>query len=226
MFNIRLKDIFLIPNLFSLLRILLVIPFTIFLLKPDMTSKIISISIAGFIILTDFLDGLLARKLNQVSELGKILDPLADKIAFISIAVVYVIFKSLPIWIMIYIVVRDVVIFLIGSLISKKEGKVIQSNIWGKISTTILALAFVSLIIFEVNGIPTATLLFIGLLMFTFATIVYFIYFLIPTDEKTKKKITIIVGIVYWVGALVLIYLAVFGYIIMPDPFFAITFYS
>ncbi len=227
MFGIRLKDLILIPNIISILRFLLVIPFGILLVGTDTNSKIITLIISGVIILTDFLDGFLARKLNQKSELGKVLDPLADKVVFISVAVLFVIFKSLPLWIMIYIIARDLAVFLVGMVLSKKEGQVLQSNIWGKISTTLLALAFLSVIIFGINSIPTASLFLLGLLMFTFATIGYIIHFIIPVgDTKKKKTIMIIAFIIFWTLALVYIGLGVFGYIIMPDPFFAITYYS
>lgn len=83
---------------------------------------------------TDLLDGWLARKLNEVSELGKIIDPLADKIYVAVITIVLVVQERLPPWFVTIIVVRDIVIMLAGIYLSQRIGFVMPSNTAGKIA--------------------------------------------------------------------------------------------
>ena len=75
-----------IPNALSFLRILLVPVFAVLFMKGDYLWAFITLAFSGF---TDFLDGKIARKFNQISNMGKILDPLADKLSQITIAVVF-----------------------------------------------------------------------------------------------------------------------------------------
>ncbi|HMV45371.1 MAG TPA: CDP-alcohol phosphatidyltransferase family protein [Leptospiraceae bacterium] len=76
-----MKEIFLLPNLLTLSRILLILPSIYFIEKVDL---ILSVVFIGFLLITDFLDGFLARKLNQTSSLGAVLDPIADKLVVIA----------------------------------------------------------------------------------------------------------------------------------------------
>ena len=91
-FNSNMKDLFkgclTIPNLLSVIRILLIPVFAVLFLQEH---YIIAIAIIIFAELTDLFDGMIARKFNQVSALGKILDPIADKLSQISIVVVLII---------------------------------------------------------------------------------------------------------------------------------------
>ncbi|MCB0751174.1 MAG: CDP-alcohol phosphatidyltransferase family protein, partial [Ignavibacteriae bacterium] len=81
---------------------------------------------------TDILDGYLARKLNQVSELGKIIDPLADKILVILVVIYLYYFDLIPAIYFWIIVLRDLIIFTGGIFVSKKIGFVLPSNYLGK----------------------------------------------------------------------------------------------
>ena len=84
-----MKDLFkgclTIPNLLSVVRILLIPFFVYYYLNGDRVTAIILLAASGF---TDFLDGKIARKFNQISAMGKLLDPLADKLSQLSIAIV------------------------------------------------------------------------------------------------------------------------------------------
>lgn len=71
-----------VPNVLTCLRIILIVPFLIFFLHKDYTAAFIILAVSG---VTDFLDGFTARLLNQVSDLGKCLDPLADKLTLFAV---------------------------------------------------------------------------------------------------------------------------------------------
>lgn len=76
-----MNQILLIPNLLTIARIIFIIPSLYFLEKPDLLLAIVFVS---FVLITDFLDGYLARKLNQTSSLGALLDPIADKLVVVA----------------------------------------------------------------------------------------------------------------------------------------------
>jgi CDP-diacylglycerol--glycerol-3-phosphate 3-phosphatidyltransferase len=102
--------------------------------------------------ISDLLDGYFARKLNQVSELGKILDPLADKIFIISIGIILLIQNIIPLWFVIVIIVRDIIIFSGGTYLKYSKKIVPVSNWIGKISVFIIGCTLVfSVIIAGIN---------------------------------------------------------------------------
>lgn len=85
-----------------------------------------------FAIATDFLDGLFARLLNQVSDLGKIIDPLADKLFVILLGIELIFLRGFPIWIAVIIVLKDVAIIAGSIFVIGKKNVIMQSNIIGK----------------------------------------------------------------------------------------------
>jgi CDP-diacylglycerol--glycerol-3-phosphate 3-phosphatidyltransferase len=99
---------------------------------------------------TDILDGFLARKFNQVTEFGKIIDPLADKVAVGIIIVKLYLMGEIPLYYFLMIIGRDLLIFLAGILLSLKIGKVLPSNALGKITVIIIGI-MILLIILQVS---------------------------------------------------------------------------
>ena len=145
----QLKDLFKVSNLISLFRLTLAIPFWIFLDNFDQQSvRYFTAGLCLFAAFTDVLDGYLARKLNQVTELGKVVDPLADKIAIGVIIIKLFLIGELPQYYFIMIISRDLLILLGGIFIARKIGWVIPSNILGKITVIIISLV----ILFTILG--------------------------------------------------------------------------
>ncbi len=129
------KEIYTKSNLLSFLRLLLVIPFWILLdnfSSPGIRYFTFALCIFGAI--TDMLDGYLARKFNEVTELGKIIDPLADKIVIGVIILKLYLIGIIPEYYFIMIVGRDILIFLGGIFITNKIKRVLPSNMLGKIT--------------------------------------------------------------------------------------------
>jgi CDP-diacylglycerol--glycerol-3-phosphate 3-phosphatidyltransferase len=129
---------FTISNLLSASRIFLVIPMGYCLVLDfphhrTWTAGIILIAVA-----TVFLDGFLARKLHQVTDLGKILDPLADKIGIGIFAVLLAWTGDVPIWFIVFVLLRDIFIFCGGVYIHRMKKIVPQSNWPGKIAVTLV----------------------------------------------------------------------------------------
>ena len=133
----KIKDIFLAPNLITLSRLIIVIVIFFQFIPNDfeVISLIVFIAIIG---LSDSLDGIVARRFNLVSKLGTILDPFTDRVVFILL--LFWIRDIIPSFFLIGIIVREILI-LIGSLIvlfTKREIKVSNK---GKISTVLMFIA-------------------------------------------------------------------------------------
>ncbi len=107
-----------------------------------------------FASLSDMFDGYLARKRNEVTTLGKFLDPLADKILVTTVLIMLVKFDWAPAWLVVFIIIREVAITAMRSIASS-EGKVIPAGPWGKIKTVVQLVALHFLLIhYSYFGIP------------------------------------------------------------------------
>lgn len=139
-----------LPNKLTIFRIILVF---IMILVPlfSIEGEFLSISIEFWIInsifiiasITDKLDGTIARKTNQVTDFGKFLDPIADKILVISAMVLLVQYGTIPAWIPIIIIIREFVVSGFRLIAVEKNGKVIAANVWGKIKTVTQIIAII-----------------------------------------------------------------------------------
>ena len=137
-----------LPNKLTIFRIILIPFFVFFLMSPYFDGCGNYIAVAIFIIasLTDLLDGKIARKYNLVTNFGKFMDPLADKLLVCSAMICLVDLKLLPSWIVILIIARE---FIISGfrLVASDNGIVIAASYWGKFKTTFQMLMVIVLII-------------------------------------------------------------------------------
>lgn len=139
----RLRDFFYISNILSLARIVLILPIY-FLLKMETTlGNYLAVLVMLIAALTDSLDGRLARRLEQKSDLGRVLDPIADKISIFIVALMLVELRDLPFWFFAVVVVRDIAILLFGILLAFKTKVVVESNKIGKVTVTALAVVMI-----------------------------------------------------------------------------------
>lgn len=121
-----------LPNLLSVTR-LLILPLGLYLLTlPDDWAPVTAAGVMLFGMLIDALDGMLARRWNAVTEFGKVLDPLADKICIDAAAIMLVLYRDFPLWLAVIIVGRDVLILLGGLLLRRRLKIVPMSNYLGK----------------------------------------------------------------------------------------------
>lgn len=84
--------------------------------------------------LSDFLDGYLARKYNQVTDFGKFFDPIADKLLVNSVLILFAWTQMLPVWVTLILILRDTFVDLVRMMLSKK-GQTLAADIWGKLKT-------------------------------------------------------------------------------------------
>jgi cardiolipin synthase len=98
-----------LPNLLSGLRMLLIVPFVFFVTRRDFGVALIIFIIAA---LSDLFDGLIARKFNAKSQLGAVLDPMADKLLIFSSFLTLLIMKAIPFWLFLIVFIRDLQMLL------------------------------------------------------------------------------------------------------------------
>ena len=194
------RELFAVPNLLTYLRILM-IPLVLFVLEKE--SRIYSYYAACIFALaciTDFLDGYLARKLNQITILGKLIDPLADKLIVAATLIVMIPMGRVPSWIVIVMLSRE---FAITGLrgIAASEGLVIAASPLGKYKTAFQMLSIFCLLIhynFRIDfyGIFSLevsfhqcglALLFLSLFFSLVSALDYFWKFAVSINERYKE---------------------------------------
>ncbi|MBN2571536.1 MAG: CDP-alcohol phosphatidyltransferase family protein [Ignavibacteriales bacterium] len=151
---VKLNRINTISNYISFSRILIgvIIFFLLDKIQEDYSYRIILFTLMWIGFFSDLLDGYLARKLNQVSELGKIIDPLADKICIAIIVIKLFLIGEIDALYFWTIVLRDVVIFFGGILLTKKIKIVLPSNYLGKITVVFIGL-FLGAVVMKLNEV-------------------------------------------------------------------------
>ena len=129
-----------VPNMLSLSRLALLPVFLWLMSRPDRRYWVWGGILIVYGIISDILDGVLARKLDQVTEAGKLIDPLADKITAGVVAVFCVFERGLPAWALAVTLARDLALVLGGRVLWKKRGTVPASVFVGKIAALLWAL--------------------------------------------------------------------------------------
>ncbi len=136
----KIREFFYLSNLLSISRIFLAIPICLIISFDDPRYDLYLILLGVIIIATDYFDGFFSRKLNQVTDIGKLLDPLADKISMAAVLIYLLYYRGFPLTLVILLLYRDIVIFFMGIIITKKQSDLVVSNIWGKWNTAILSM--------------------------------------------------------------------------------------
>ena len=156
-----------LPNKLTIARVIMIPFFVLFLLSglAGPASKWIALAIFIIASLTDLLDGHIARKHNLVTNFGKFMDPLADKLLVCAAMICLVEMGKLPAWIVIVIISRE---FIISGfrLIASDNGRVIAASYWGKFKTTFQML-MICLMIADIPAlsIVTSSVMWIALIL-------------------------------------------------------------
>lgn len=184
--KINLKEIILLPNLISFFRLLLFIPFLILfnLASKDWSYRhyiFYTIILAFF---TDLLDGFVARKTNKISELGKLIDPLADKLLMTIIVLNLFFLGKIPGYFLFIILLRDLLIFVGGIILSRKLNKILPSNLLGKLTVFLIGIFILSVLLdLDSNAVLYRLLLITSLIM----SVASIIGYAIRASEFLKK---------------------------------------
>ncbi len=137
-------------NALSLFRIVLLVPIYHALSQNTTKGNLLALFLIILAIISDYLDGFLARRLGQITDWGKVLDPVADKICIFFVCLFLALpgrENPLPIWFLGLYLIREIGIFAGGYMIYRRQGIVVKSNIWGKSTTTVLSLMLISYVL-------------------------------------------------------------------------------
>ena len=175
-----------LPNKLTIFRVILIVPFIILLLggQAGWFGDNTFVALAIFIIasLTDLIDGKIARKYNLITDFGKFMDPLADKLLVCSAMIALIEMNRIPSWVVIIIIARE---FIISGfrLIASDNGVVIAASYWGKFKTT-FQMVMICLMIanFPQLQILTDIIMWIALIL----TVVSLIDYLVKNKDVMK----------------------------------------
>jgi len=183
------KEIYYLPNLISYIRVILLIP-VVFLFLSDFDSNRYIIAILLIIMsLTDIADGFAARKLHKVTESGKIIDPVADKICIGVIAILVLLNGLIPLWFVIIVISRDILILLFGLILSSMYKITLMSNYAGKITALLTGIILLlSIINDELLNQVNSYLIYLTIILIVYTLIVYFKRFLKTTGDKKNEN--------------------------------------
>jgi len=186
-YELKTKDLFSPPNLISIGRIFLVFPFIylIWNINEIENARLIIFILAIIGYLSDIADGYLARKMNLISEMGKLIDPLADKICIGAIIIGLYLNNEINSFYFIIVILRDILIFIGGIILSKKIGKILPSNILGKVAVLSIGIY----ILFVVAGLDKDSLFYLSVYYISiFLIIISFFGYLIRAKENWEWK--------------------------------------
>ncbi len=130
-----------IPNALTICRILFIPIILIAIEKEEFLSAIIFFTLSS---ITDILDGIIARKFNLVSDFGKLMDPLADKLTQLSVVFMLAFKSVIPSWIFIVLILKELIMMIGGLYLYKRKDIVVYSKWYGKATTVLMYIAVVS----------------------------------------------------------------------------------
>jgi cardiolipin synthase len=131
-----------IPNALSFIRIALIPVFVWLIVDPDTTFG--GLLLFGAVVSTDWVDGAVARARGQVSELGKVLDPVADRLSIAAGLIALIVRGAFPLWAALLILVRDASVLLVGLVLLAGKGARIEVRYIGKVATFCLMSSIVA----------------------------------------------------------------------------------
>lgn len=175
-----------LPTALTFFRILLVIPVMILIFMDNLPAEIITIVCFLIAAITDKLDGHLARKNKQVTDLGAFLDPLADKMLINLTFLALVAMNLMPLWMFGVILIRD---FAVDGMrmLSATKGTVIPANIFGKLKTTIQMITVILILTNRILNLePLGVINLILLYIVVALTILSGVIYLVKGFQKLK----------------------------------------
>ncbi|XOQ43867.1 MAG: CDP-diacylglycerol--glycerol-3-phosphate 3-phosphatidyltransferase [Clostridium sp.] len=184
-----------VPNILTIVRIFLIIPFVVYYTQDQILNAAAILLLSG---LTDMLDGIIARKCHQITELGQMLDPLSDKLTQGAVAICLAVKQPILIPFLAIFVIKETLMVCAGIfLISRKKKRPGASKWFGKTATVLFYISFGTIVLLKgIWGIEnlyvSVTLLSITAAFMVYAFIRYAkIYFDIIRSDDPKYKIDI-----------------------------------
>lgn len=170
-----------IPNILTSIRIALIPMFVVLFYMNQLMLALLTFVVAG---ITDVLDGYIARKYNLVSDVGKVLDPLADKLMLMAVLICLASANLVPFWVLIIIAIKEVFMVYGGiRLYFSKTQIIIPSNIYGKLGTVAFYFA-IFLVLIEAPSLLASSVMYFAIVV---ALIAFYKYLRIALEAKTQE---------------------------------------
>lgn len=163
-----------LSNIISFSRVIIAFPVTYFHLKNNFAYNTEVIVLIVYAVISDYLDGLVARKTNSISEIGKMIDPISDKLCAGTLFIYTVWLGWVPLWFLIFFIIRDTLILIGSSFIKLKYGKVAMSTLSGKISVNTISIYWISVFFFRDAEIVHHYLLWFSVVIMIISFLDYF----------------------------------------------------
>ena len=174
--KINYREILLLPNLITLFRLFLIFPVIYISLSYNNLAfsnyYLVGIILIAFI--SDISDGLVARKTGQISEMGKLLDPLADKLLTAIIIIFLWWIDYVPLTYLLILLLRDIVIFSGGIYLARRTGNITPSNFFGKFTIFSIGIYFLSLLLISKDSPISSFLMYFSGFLSISSIFVYF----------------------------------------------------
>lgn len=140
-----------IPNWLSFIRIALIPVFVVLFLKGYVLAAVIVMACAA---ITDLFDGKIARKFNQVSNLGKLLDPIADKLSQMAIVIVLIVsyWDNAIKYLFMFFILKEVIMLIGGAVLLSMGMRPTAAEIWGKVATNVFYIGMIIILALGENG--------------------------------------------------------------------------
>lgn len=162
------RDLWQIPNILCYIRFFLIPVFVVLYIKSEYPKAAAVIMVSG---LTDFFDGFIARKFDMITELGKLIDPLADKLTQASLIFVLVVKVKWMFLLLILFVVMQLFLLIAGLVMLKKNTRLSGAKWFGKVSTTVFYMVMLALVSYPALSTNIANILMLicgGFLLLSF----------------------------------------------------------
>lgn len=178
-----------IPNGLSLLRIILIIPFVYYFMRNELLQAAVVLVISG---LTDMFDGMIARRFNQFTELGQMLDPLSDKLTQGAVAICLAIEEPVLIPLLGIFILKEALMVIAACFLIKKNKRPGGSKWYGKVATTLFYISFAIIValkgIWKIQNLTvTIILLSITAAFMIYAFVQYFKMYLSILQSNDPK---------------------------------------
>lgn len=147
-----------LPNALSLFRLCLVPVYLLVFFSSLPHAHLIAIGIFLLAGVTDIVDGYIARKFNQITMLGRILDPIADKFMVWAALISLSISRVIPWAVSVIYFLKEALMGIGSALVYRKLKDMPASNVWGKASTALFYVAIIASVLFDLSGLPVALL--------------------------------------------------------------------
>ena len=171
-----------IPNAMSAFRLLL-IPFIVWAYWRG--QNYLAVALVAVSALTDMFDGTVARKLNMVSDLGKVLDPIADKFTHAALLVCLAAGNRHVLYLLVLLIVKEVLMFTLGSVVLRKKDAVHGAQWHGKLCTVVFESTMIVLMLFpELPGRIVDTLLGVCAAVMLFSLVMYVLFYISVFRER------------------------------------------